>query len=304
MIRFPEAKRTIMKLALGGLITSVALAAIFGLSVLTASQARAQAEGQKTFASSKEAVDAFIQASRDNNAAELQAILGPGSQQIISSGDDVADKKARDWFITSYDTKHSLVESAPHQLTLNIGKQDWPVPIPLAHANDKWYWDGAAGREEIVYRRIGHNELAAISVCKGVVAAQHEYASSGHDGQPAGAYAPRVASDPGKQNGLYWDVPEGETPSPAGPLLAQANAEGYDTSGKRTPYHGYYYRMLKNFGGFGFLAYPAEYRSSGVMSFIVDQTGVIYQKDLGEKTDEIAQQIADYKRDSTWTRVK
>jgi len=293
-----------MKFALVGLVKPVALAALLAVTVLTAPQARAQAEGQKTFASSKEAVVDFIQAARDGNSAELQAILGPGSEEILSSGDAVADKKARDWFVTSYENKHSLVENALHKLTLNIGNEDWPVPIPLVNANSKWYWDGAAGREEILYRRIGHNELAAIDVCKGVFAAQREYASSGHDGQPSGAYAPRVASDPGRQNGLYWDVHEGETPSPAGPLLAQANAEGYESSGKRTPYHGYYYRMLKNPGGFGFLAYPAEYRSSGIMSFIVNQTGVIYQKDLGERTSEIAQQMAHYKRDNTWTRVK
>jgi hypothetical protein len=293
-----------MKLALFGPVKSAALAVIFGVAILAALHAHAQAGAQKTFSTSKEALDALIQASRDNNSAELQAILGPNSKQILSSGDEVADKRARDWFLTNYEAKHSLVESAPHQLTLNIGKQDWPLPIPLVHANGNWYWDGTAGREEILYRRIGHNELSAIDVCKGVVAAQRDYASSAHDGRPAGAYATRLVSDTGKENGLYWDVQEGESPSPAGPLLAQANAEGYDTSGKRTPYHGYYYRMLKNPGGFGFLAYPAEYRSSGVMSFIVNQTGVIYQKDLGEKTSKIAQQMTDYKSDNTWTRVK
>ncbi|HXY48688.1 MAG TPA: DUF2950 domain-containing protein [Terriglobales bacterium] len=293
-----------MKLAFVSFTKSAALVAIIGLAVLTAQHARAQAQGQKTFASSQEAVDAFINAARDGDSAELQAILGPGSEQMISSGDEVADKNTRDKFVADYQAKHSLVESGPHRLILNVGKQDWPVPIPLIEANGKWYWDGAAGKEEILYRRIGHNELAAIDVCKGVVSAQHEYASSGHDGQPAGAYAPRVASDPDKQNGLYWEVAEGDKPSPAGPLLAQANAEGYDTSSSRTPYHGYYYRMLKNPGGFGFLAYPADYRSSGVMSFIVNQTGVIFQKDLGDKTAEIGQQMTEYKRDSTWTRVK
>jgi hypothetical protein len=293
-----------MKLSLFRPVTSVALAVIFGLVIVAATDGRAQAGGQKTFSTSKEALDALIQASRDDNSAELLAILGPNTKQILFSGDEVSDKKARDWFLTNYEAQHSLVESAPHQLTLNIGKQDWPLPIPLVHANGKWYWDGTAGREEILYRRIGHNELSAIDVCKGVVAAQRDYASTAHDGQPAGAYATRLASDTGKQNGLYWDVQQGESQSPAGPLLARANAEGYDTSGKRTPYHGYYYRMLKNPGGFGFLAYPAEYRSSGVMSFIVNQTGVIYQKDLGEKTGEIAQQMTDYTRDNTWTRVK
>jgi hypothetical protein len=293
-----------MKLDLARFTKSAALAAVLVLAILIAPRARTQAEGQKTFASSKEAVDTFIGAVRDGNSSDLQAILGPGSEQIISSGDSVADKTARDNFVANYDLKHSLVESAPHQLTLNVGKDDWPLPIPLVHAHDKWYWDGTAGKEEILYRRIGHNELAAINVCKGVVAAQRDYAASGHDGQPAGSYAARIVSESGKQNGLYWEVKEGESASPAGPLLAQANAEGYDTSGQRSTYHGYYYRMLKNPGGFGFLAYPAEYRSSGVMTFIVNQKGVIYQKDLREKTTDIAQQMTEYKVDNSWKPVK
>jgi hypothetical protein len=265
---------------------------------------RAQAPGQKTFDTSTEAVDAFIQAAREGNAAALQAMLGPDSEQILSSGDAVADKHVRDQFVSEYDVKHSLAKSGPHQMTLIVGKNDWPSPIPLVNRNDKWYWDGAAGKDEIRYRRIGRNELSAIKVCEGVVSAQHDYASVAHDGQPAGEYASRIVSEPGKQDGLYWEVPAGAHPSPAGPLLAQANAEGYDTSGKHTPYHGYYYRMLNNPGGFGFVAYPAEYRSSGVMTFLVDQTGVIYQKDLGDDTSNIAQQMTDYKRDDSWTRVK
>jgi hypothetical protein len=274
------------------------------LVISAAPPGRAQPQGQKIFPSSKDAVDALIQAVSEGNAAELRAILGPDSEQIVSSGDDVADKQARDRFVSEYKAKHSLVRTGQHQLTLNVGKSDWPLPIPLVHANNKWFWNGAAGREEIRYRRIGHNELSAINVCKGVVAAQREYASGAHDGQPPGTYASRIVSEAGKHNGLYWEVAAGAAPSPAGPLLAQANAEGYDISGKRTPYHGYYYRMLKSPGGFGFLAYPAEYRSSGVMSFMVNQTGIIYQKDLGEKTTEIAQQMTDYKRDNTWTRLK
>jgi hypothetical protein len=281
-----------------------AAASILCFVISAAPPGRAQAQGQKTFTSSKDAVDGLIQAASEGTTAELQAILGPDSEQIVSSGDDVADKQARDRFVSEYEAKHSLVKAGPHQLTLNVGKSDWPLPIPLVHVNNKWFWNGAAGRDEIRYRRIGHNELSAINVCKGVVAAQHEYATGAHDGHPPGAYASRIVSEAGKQNGLYWEVQVGATPSPAGPLLAQANAEGYDTSGKHTPYHGYYYRMLNSPGGFGFLAYPAEYRSSGVMTFIVNQTGIIYQKDLGEKTTEIAQQITDYKHDNTWTRLK
>ena len=198
--------------------------------VLLSPLARAQADGQKTFPSSKEALSAFVEAARAGDDAQLQAILGPGAEQVVSSGDSVADKKARDQFVASYELKHTLTPSGADQLTLNIGKDLWPVPIPLVHAGDTWYWDGAAGKEEILYRRIGHNELDAINAVKGVIAAQKDYAATAHDGQPAGKYAARIVSEPGKQNGLYWQVAEGETPSPAGPMLAAANAEGYDTS--------------------------------------------------------------------------
>jgi len=281
--------------------TSTAFAAL--LVVFVTAEAHAQTPGQQTFDSSKQALSAFMQATREGNTAELRSILGPDSDQILSSGDEVADKTARDRFLSRYDTQHALVKTAPNQLTLNVGKDNWPLPIPLVETNHKWYWDGAAGREEVLYRRIGKNELAAINVCQGVVGAQRDYASASHDNDPAGTYASRIVSETGKQDGLYWQVAEGENPSPAGPLLAQANSEGYDTSGKRTPYHGYYYHMLKYPGGFGFIAYPADYRSSGVMTFIVNQSGVIYEKDLGEETAQIAQQMTTYKRDSTWKRI-
>lgn len=284
--------------------------------------APAQSPGQKTFKSTQSAVDALIAAARSEGDSELQAILGPGSEEIISSGDAVADKAARERFIQSYEAKHYFVESAPHQLTLNVGKNDWPLPIPLVHGSDELYFDGAAGKEEILYRRIGHNELAAIKVCNGVVATQRDYVASGHDGQPAGAYAQRLLSEPGKHNGLYWAVPEGEEPSPAGPLLARASAEGYDTSGQRTPYHSYYYRLMtaqgssakggaKSYivdgrmtGGFALVAYPAAYRSSGVMTFIVNQRGQVYESHLGESTAELAAQMTDYNPDKTWKPVK
>jgi Protein of unknown function (DUF2950) len=301
---------------------SVALSVVLALAILTVPQAQAQAAGQKTFSSSKEAVDAFIQAVRDGNSSTLLAILGPGTEAIISTSDAVADKTVRDHFLADYDLKHSLTESAPNQLTLNVGKDGWPCPIPLVHAQDKWYWDGAAGKEEILYRRIGANELAAIDACKGAVAAQRDYAATGHDGLPAGIFAQRLMSDPGKQNGLYWQVNEGENPSPAGPLLAQAGAEGYGGAQKGSPYHGYYYRILKAQGanakggaktyivdgemkgGFAVIAYPADYRSSGVMTFVVNENGIIYEKDLGEKTAELGQQITEYNPDKSWKVVK
>jgi hypothetical protein len=264
----------------------------------------AQGTDQKTFSSSKDALTAFVQAVRDGDPSELAAILGPGTEQIVSSSDSVADKTARESFLKWYDEGHSLVPSRQGEFTLEVGKNSWPLPIPLAHTGDKWYWDGKAGKDEILYRRIGHNELAAINVCKGIVAAQRDYAASAHDGQPAGSYAARIVSEPGKQNGLYWEVKEGEPESPAGPMIAEAAQEGYDTSGKRVPYHGYYYRMLPAAGGFGFVAFPADYRSSGVMTFLVNQKGVIYQKDLGDNTASIAEQMTSYHRDETWRVVK
>jgi hypothetical protein len=264
----------------------------------------AQAAGQKTFPSPKDAVSAFIQAVRDQQTSELVAILGPGSEEVVSSSDSVADNKARTSFLDRYDERHSLESAGNGKLTLQVGKNNWPLPIPLVKSGSGWYWDGAAGKQEILYRRIGHNELDAINVCHGIVAAQRDYASTSHDGRPAGAYAPHLVSEPGKQNGLYWEPQQGEPESPAGPMLASASAEGYDVSGKRSPYHGYYYRMLPSSSGFGFIAYPADYRASGVMTFLVNQKGVIYQKDLGEKTSEIAQQMKTYAIDASWTPAK
>jgi DUF2950 family protein len=264
----------------------------------------AQAPGQKIFSSSKDALTAFIQAVRDGNPSELGAILGPGSEQVVASSDSVADKAGRESFLKWYDEGHSLVPSGKGEFTLRVGKDGWPLPIPLAHTGDNWYWDGIVGKDEILYRRIGHNELAAINVCKGIVAAQHDYAASAHDGQPAGSYASRIVSEPGRQNGLYWEVKEGQPESPAGPMLAGAAEEGYDISGRRTPYHGYYYRMLPNAGGFGFVAFPADYRASGVMTFLVNQKGVIYERDLGDKTADIAEHMSSSDPDKTWRVVK
>jgi hypothetical protein len=309
-------------LKLGLVERSATLAVLFVIAALVPPCARAQADGQKTFSSSKQAVEVLIRAVRDGNTSDLLAILGPGTEEVISSSDSVADKTGRDRFLASYDLNHSLTVSAPHELLLNVGKESWSFPIPLVQANGKWYWDGAAGKQEILYRRIGNNELAAIAACRGVVAAQRDYAAARHDGLPAAIYAQRLVSEPGKQNGLYWHVNEGEPPSPAGPLLAQASSEGYGGSGKRSPYHGYYYRLLKAqganakggaksyivdgnmTGGFALVAYPADYRSSGVMTFLTNENGTIYQKDLGEKTADLAQQMTEYDPDKTWKVVK
>ena len=259
----------------------------------------AQTAGQKTFASSKDALNAFVQAISTDNTADLEAILGAGGKAIVYSGDPVADNAARDQFVADYNAKHTLMAAGGHNYTLSVGANDYPLPIPLVNNGGKWYFDGAAGREEILYRRIGANELAAMEVCRGVVEAQRDYAASSHDGKPAGAFAARLMSTPGKQDGLYWEAKPGEPQSPAGPLLAEASSEGY-TGGKGAPYHGYYYKMITNSGGYALLAYPAEYRNSGVVTFVVTQSGVIYQKDLGKDTATIAHAISVYQMDGTW----
>jgi hypothetical protein len=275
-----------------------------GITVIAGPALVAQTSGQKTFTSSKEAIEAFAAAVKAGDTTTLQAILGEGSGPIVSSGDDVADKAARDRFVQRYSEGHSLASAGHHQYTLDVGSDDWPLPIPLVDNSGTWYFDGAAGKEEILYRRIGHNEEDAINVCKGVVAAQRDYAAQPHDGIAAGAYAQRIVSTAGKQDGIYWEAKAGEPESPAGPMLASASGQGYDVSGKSTPYHGYYYRMVKNPAGYAFLAYPAEYRTSGVMTFVVTQKGVVRQKDLGEQTSEVVQHIEQYKLDSTWKPVK
>ena len=205
------------------------------------------------------------------------------------------------------------------KVTLQVGMEDWPFPVPVVRRDGAWYLDGAEGADEIVYRRIGRNELGAIAVCRGYVEAQHEYAASDHDGEGAGIFAHKLVSDPGTQNGLYWEAVEGEAESPVGPFVASAAAEGYQAGGGA--YHGYRYRslfrqtdnanggaldyfdkgVLKN--GFALIAWPADYGASGVMTFIVNQDGVVFQKDLGEDTEAAVAAIDAYDPDSTWIAV-
>jgi len=277
------------------------------------------AADQKTFATPREAVKALMAAVESNNQDELIAIFGEDGKDLVSSGDDVQDKNSRAGFLKSYKTKHAIVTEDANTRVLQVGAKNWELPIPIVLADGKWHFDTAAGKQELIYRRIGDNELGAIAVCRGVIASQLDYAAVGHDGLPAGIYAEKLRSDPGKHNGLYWEVAEGEAPSPAGPFLAGAAEEGYQ---KGDPYHGYYYHGLKAQGpaakggaksyvidgqlkgGVGVVAYPAQYKSSGVMTFIINQDGVVYQKDLGPDTTELAKQITEYNPDSTWTKVK
>jgi hypothetical protein len=283
----------------------------------------AAAQQQTAFATADDAVAALIQALESNDAAMLGALLGPDSEDIFSSGDTVADANALADFLALYREGHALVAEGENAVVLQVGSNDWPLPVPIVKREGKWYLDGAAGVDEIVYRRIGRNELGAIAVCRGFVDAQMDYAAAGHDGNPPGLFAAKLRSDPGQQNGLFWPSAEGEPQSPVGPAVAKAAAEGYrSVTGKRMPYHGYYYRMLFGQGpaanggeaeyyvdgvlaqGVALLAWPAEYGVSGVMTFMVNHEGNAFQKDLGEETAIAADSIQVFDPDSTWSKVE
>jgi Protein of unknown function (DUF2950) len=299
----------------------------FFLTLILASlvlPAFARAVDQKTFATPAEAVQALVKAAEDGNRDEMVAVLGDDGKELVFSGDPVQDKVGMEHFVKAFKTKHAIVKEDDHTSVLEVGSSDWQMPIPLVNDGGKWRFDTAAGKQELLYRRIGHNELGAIAACRGFIDAQKDYIAVGHDGLPAGIYAARLMSTSGKHDGLYWETAEDEPSSPAGPLLADANAEGYEgpgLGGKAQPYHGYLYRILKAqgaaakggaksyvkdgqlAGGVALLAFPAQYRASGVMTFIINQNAVVYQKDLGENTAELAGAITEYDPDKSWKRV-
>jgi hypothetical protein len=283
-------------------------------------RAFAQDAAQKTFQTAQQAVDALVAANKDNDVAALQQMLGPNASSLISSGDDTQDRNDRVHFVSLYEAHHRLVASGKGKMTLLAGKNEWALPIPLVKSDGAWRFDSTDGAKELLYRRIGANELAAIRVCNALRRAQLDYAATGHDSNPPGAYAQRFRSRPGTQDGLCWQVAEGEPESPAGPLVADAESEGYE-QGQRHPYHGYYFRILKAqgsnahggardyvvdgrmTGGYAILAYPAEYGASGVMTFLVSRRGTVFQKDLGESTVEAARAITAFDPDSSWPRL-
>jgi Protein of unknown function (DUF2950) len=280
----------------------------------------AQEPGQKIFATPQDAGKALYEAVKSGDKAATEAVLGPSSASIMSSGDEVQDKNNAEFFTQHFEQMNRWAKEANGDQTLYIGAENWPFPIPLKSNAGQWYFDTKAGVQEILFRRIGKNEMAAIRVCEVLADAQHDYFEQTHDGDPAHQYAQKFTSDEGRQNGLYWKVAEGQPESPVGPLVAYATGEGY--GGEKTaaqPFHGYYYHMLKGqganvkggaksyivdgkmTGGFAFVAYPAEYRNSGVMTFLVDATGVVHQKDLGPNTADLAKQMKAYNPNSTWT---
>jgi len=279
---------------------------------------------QLTFASPEEAVRAMVEALNSKDLKALEAIFGPGSRDLITSGDPVADQSGREQFLKLYGEKNRLEQTA-NKVVLSVGNEDWPFPISMVKKDAFWRFDIEEGSEEILARRIGRNELNAIQVCLAYVDAQKEYAIKDRDGDGVLAYAQKFLSDPGKKNGLYWKAKKGDEQSPLGPLVGAAQEKGY--SGKQSeekpiPYHGYYYRILnaqgknapggaydymakrKMIGGFALVAHPAKYASSGVMTFIVNHDGAVYQKDLGPNTEKAAQAIKLFNPDSMWEKVE
>ena len=279
------------------------------------------AAGQKSFESLDDAVGALIGAFRAADRKALVEILGPKGAPIVSSGDDVADRAAFQRFVASYDRAHRL-QGGDGKVVLYVGDDDYPLAIPLVPDGPRWIWDTDAGDEELLYRWIGRNELSTIQTCLAYVDAQREYYSRDR-GAGILEYAQRLESTKGKRDGLYWLTRAGERPSPLGPLVAEARAAGYTKPepGKRMPYRGYLYRLLlaqgpdapggaydfvvkgHMIGGFALVAFPATYGSSGIMTFIVSHDGVVYQKDLGPKTAQLANAMKTYNPDKTWTKI-
>jgi hypothetical protein len=297
------------------LATLAAVAILLTACFLTRSMA--QQTGQKTFSSPEDASNALVTAMQSNDEKAILDILGPDGKQIVSSGDEAEDAESRANFVKRYQQMHRLAKEPDGTTVLYIGAENWPTPIPLVNNSSSWYFDTEAGKKEILYRRIGRNEISTISVCQELVEAQKEYYSAQHN-----EYAQSIFSAEGQHNGLYWKVAEGEPQSPIGPLVASAFVTGKSQGGVPTPYRGYYYRMLTRQGkdgpggaksyiangkmteGYAFVAYPAEYRSSGVMTFIVNADGVVYQKDLGKKTDILAKTMKEYNPNSSWQKAE
>jgi Protein of unknown function (DUF2950) len=298
------------------------LSITLALALVLHGAAYAAPSGQKSFESLDDAVSALIGAFRAQDQKKLVEILGPKGRAVISSGDKVADRAAYERFVAAYDRAHRL-EGGGGKVVLYIGDDNYPVPIPLVPDGPRWFWDTDAGDDEILFRRIGRNELATIQVCLAYVDAQREYYSRSR-GTGLLEYAQRLDSTKGKRDGLYWETAPGEKPSPLGPLVVEARAAGYTKpeAGKRRPYHGYLYHMLfaqgpaapggaydyvvkgHMIGGFALVAFPASYAVSGITTFIVNHDGVVYQKDLGPNTAKIANAMKAYNPDETWTKVE
>jgi hypothetical protein len=271
-----------------------------------------------------DAAKALLDAARSGNPNQVATLFGSRGAELFSSGDEVADKNNRETFAAMAQEKMSVEKTGEDRVAVHVGKTDWSFPIPLVKDGDGWRFDAEQGREEIINRRIGRNELSALGVINGYLEAQFEYANADRDGDGIAEYAQKLRSEPGQFDGLFWEAAADRPESPLGPLVADARAEGYQikaTGDQPAPYHGYYYRILTRQGpeapggkydyiingnmiaGFGLVAFPADYGSSGVMTFIVNHQGRIYQKDLGPKTREIATAMKEFNPGPGWEPV-
>jgi len=303
-----------------GLIARHAAGAI--ALALVVSAATASAAAQRSFASPQEGVDALAEAVKANDQTALHAIFGADADKLISSGDTVADARNRSVFNTAYAESNRLDVEGGTQATLVIGKDEWPMPIPLVNEGGRWHFDTQKGANEILARRIGRNEVSAMKTCLAVMDAEREYAARDLDADGVPEYAAHFVSEPGKRDGLYWPPSANGPPSPLGALLAAAADEGYAQPGTRTlePYNGYYYRILtrqgnnakggardyevrgKLMGGLALLAYPARYGASGFATFMVSDDGAIYEKNLGPETQAIVLAITAFDPDASWKK--
>jgi hypothetical protein len=296
---------------------AVLVAAVFSFPVF------AQETDRKKFKSPEAAFSALLDATKSNDTRELLSIFGPSGREIISSGDEVADKESRERFVKSAGDAVGFSKIDDSTMLAVIGKDGWSFPVPLVKSPQGWAFSTEDGKEEIINRRIGRNELGAIQVALAYVDGQYEYASKDRDGGGVLQYAGKLVSTTGKKDGLYWEAASKEEASPLGPLFARATEEGYPIKKKNegsSPYHGYYFRILTRQGGnapsgeldyvingkvtagFGLVAYPAEYGVSGIMTFIVNQQGIVYEKDLGPRTEELAKKMTKYDPDKTWEK--
>jgi Protein of unknown function (DUF2950) len=300
------------------------LAVSFAAACLSTTSASATTSGPEVFASPELAVDALATASRTNDPVELRKIFGSAGEDLISSGDAIADKGYRAEFVERFREGSKIVFKTPTQATLVIGEADWSYPIPIVKHDGGWTFDAEAGAWDILSRRVGSNELNAIEVCRSYVQAQREYAADLVREHKTPEFAQKFVSATGEHDGLYWTVRSGEPESPIGPTMATAQAEGYGADnghaiGPRAPYQGYFYKILKGqgpaapggrreyivgghmTGGFALIAIPAKYGDSGVMTFFVSQYGIVYEKDLGPTTEKVAPTISEFNPDSSWS---
>jgi hypothetical protein len=301
------------------------LVVVFAVAlILFGSYQKADAQ-QKTFKSPEEAVKSLMDAVRSNNTKELLAIFGPAGKGLVSSGDAIADKAGGEHFVKRYEEMNKLEKETDKKVTLVVGSREWPFPIPIVKKGETWVFDTMAGKEELLNRRIGRNELNTIQVCLAYVDAQREYAMKDRDSDKLLEYAQKFWSTPGKKDGLYWETKEGEGQSPFGSVAARGIQAGYaplKPGDKPVPYYGYFYKILKAqgknapggaydyvvrgqmIGGFALVAFPAEYGASGIMTFMVNHDGVVYEKDLGKETGKIAKAMTKYDPEKTWKKVE